>query len=103
VSFVSTGPHVADRIADICGFIGRCSEQKEIRVGMAQGDHADELHRTSRTEPHATDQTVVASNQPSAMRWRSHSQRSEGSFISGRKEADEFRNNLVRQGTLHSA
>jgi hypothetical protein len=36
-------------------------------------------------------------------RWCSHSQRSEGPYISVRKEGHEFRNTLVRQGTLHSA
>jgi hypothetical protein len=41
--------------------------------------------------------------EPPRWRWCSHSQRSEGSYISGRKEGHEFCNNLVRQGTLHSA
>jgi hypothetical protein len=32
-----------------------------------------------------------------------HSQRSEGPYVSGRKEGHEFHNNLLRQGTFHSA
>lgn len=33
----------------------------------------------------------------------SHTQRSAEPYISVRQEGHEFRNNLVRQGTLHSA
>jgi hypothetical protein len=40
---------------------------------------------------------------PPRWRWCSQRQRSEGPYISLRKEGHEFRNNLVRQGTLHSA
>jgi hypothetical protein len=36
-------------------------------------------------------------------RWCSHTQRSPEPYISVRKEGHGFRNNLVRQGTLHSA
>jgi hypothetical protein len=52
--------------------------------------------------PTPTDQTVVTSNQAARWRWCSHTQRSEEPYISVRKEGHEFRNNLVRQGTLHS-
>jgi hypothetical protein len=40
---------------------------------------------------------------PLRWRWCSHTQRSPEPYISVRKEGHEFRNNLVRQGTLHSA
>jgi hypothetical protein len=40
---------------------------------------------------------------PLRWRWCSHTQRSEEPYMSVRKEGHEFRNNLVRQGTLHSA
>jgi len=38
VSFVSTGDGLFDLTAEICGFIGRPSEQKESWVGMEQMD-----------------------------------------------------------------
>jgi hypothetical protein len=52
---------------------------------------------------HAADRTALPRIKPRQRRWSSHSQRSEGPYISGRKEGHEFRSNLVRQGTLHSA
>jgi hypothetical protein len=71
---------------------------------LPQEDHADELHRTSGTQAaDATDQTVVTSNQAAALALVFTQPKIGGPYISGRKEGHEFRNNLVRQGTLHSA
>ena len=65
-----------------------------IGRSVTTSDHADELHRTRGAQAvDATDPTVVTSK-PRCWRWCSHSQRSEGSYISGRKEGHEFRTTL---------